>query len=92
MNAEAAFRLCVHFSEFTAKLDDGCCVDVPQNYDEWTVDCRCYTLDMLEKDLAARIKWGSAQQLVVSEFVMSGVDRKSVGVGKECIALCKKRL
>lgn len=78
MNAEAAFRLCVHFSEFTAKLDDGCCVDVPQNYDEWTVDCRCYTLDMLEKDLAARIKWGSAQQLVVSEFVMSGVGERKL--------------
>jgi hypothetical protein len=47
INTEAAFRLCVHIYEFTAKLNDGCSVDVPQKYDEWPVDCQCYTLDML---------------------------------------------
>ena len=35
------------------------------------MDCQCYTLDMLEKDLTARINWGRSQQLVVSEFDMS---------------------
>ena len=61
IDMEAAFRLCVQISQFTTKLNDGCSIDVPQKYDEWTVDCQCYTLDMLEMDLAARINWGSGQ-------------------------------
>jgi hypothetical protein len=39
INTEVAFRLCVHIYEFTAKLNDGCSVDVPQKYDEWPIDC-----------------------------------------------------
>jgi len=35
---DGPFRLCVQFSEFTAKLDDGCSVDVPWKSDEWVVD------------------------------------------------------
>jgi hypothetical protein len=92
INAKAVFILCVHISEFTAKLNDGCSVDVPQKYDEWTMDCQCYTLDMLEKDLAARINWGSGQQPVVSEFDMSGVgERKLLNDTNLSLAFAEKK-
>lgn len=64
--------MCVQFSQFTAKFNDGCSVDVPRKYDEWVVDYRCYTLEMLERDLAGKVNWGSGQQPVISEFDMSG--------------------
>ena len=38
VDRDGPFRLCVQFSEFTAKLDDGCSVDVPWKSDEWVVD------------------------------------------------------
>ena len=62
------FRLCVQFSPFTAKLNDGYSVDVPRKCDEWVVDCRYYTLEMLRSDMKARVNWGSGQQPVINEF------------------------
>ena len=54
---DGEFRLCVQFSLFTAKLDDGRSVDVLRKCDEWVVDCRFYNLEMLLGDLEARVKW-----------------------------------
>ena len=65
---DGAFRLCVQFSPFKAKLNDGYSVDVPRKCDEWVVDCRYYTLEMLRSDLKARVNWGSGQQPVINEF------------------------
>ena len=62
LDPNGAFRLCVQFSQFTAKLNIGCSVDVPQKLFEWAVDYRCYTLEMLQKDLEARVNLGSDQQ------------------------------
>jgi hypothetical protein len=79
VDPDAAFRLCVQVSEFKAILDDGSSVVVPRKYAEWVVDSRCYTLGHLENDIAARVKWGSRQQIVISEFDMgSGVERRLV--------------
>ena len=72
VNRDGTFRLCVQFSRFTAKFNDGCSVDVSRKYDECVVDCRSYTLEMLENDLKARLNWGSGQQPIIHEFDMSG--------------------
>ena len=45
---------------------------MPRKLFEWVVDCRCYTLEMLQKDLEARVNWGSDQQPIIHEFDMSG--------------------
>ena len=39
LDPDGTFRLCVQFSPFIAKLNDGCSVDVPRKCDEWVVDC-----------------------------------------------------
>lgn len=70
-----AYRLCVQFSRFTAKLDDGSFVDVPRKYAEWTVDYLCYKMETLEKDLAAKVKWGSCQRPSVCVY--------DIGTGRE---------
>jgi len=75
---DGEFRLCVQFSLFTAKLDDGRSVDVLRKCDEWVVDCRFYNLEMLLGDLEARVKWGSGQQPVIHEFDMSGSGEKKL--------------
>ncbi|WVZ92106.1 hypothetical protein U9M48_038195 [Paspalum notatum var. saurae] len=66
----AAFRLCVQFSQFTAKFDDSSFVDMPRKYAEWAVDSRCYKMDSLQKDLATKIKLGSCQQPIVWVYDM----------------------
>jgi hypothetical protein len=79
VDPDAAFRLCVQVSRFKAILDDGSSVDVLRKYDEWVVDSRCYTLGDLEKDIAARVNWGSRQQIAISEYDMgSGGERRLV--------------
>jgi hypothetical protein len=79
VDPDAAFRLCVQVSQFKAILDDGSSFDVPRKYDEWVVDSRCYTLGDLEKDIAARVNWGSRQQIAISEYDMgSGGERRLV--------------
>jgi hypothetical protein len=79
VDPDAAFRLCVQVSGFKAILDDGSSVVVPRKYAEWVVDSRCYTLGHLENDIAAMVKYGSRQQIVISEFDMgSGVERRLV--------------
>jgi len=75
---DGEFRLCVQFSPFTAKLDDGRSVDVLRKCDEWVVDCQFYNLEMLLGDLEARVKWGSGQQPVIHEFDMSGSGEKKL--------------
>ena len=77
VDPDSAFRLCVQFSQFTAKFNDGHSVDVPRKCDEWVVDCRSYNLEMLENDLKARLNWGSGQQPVIHEFDMSGGGEKN---------------
>jgi hypothetical protein len=81
-DVDGEFRLCVQFSPFTAKLDDGCSVDVPRKCDEWVVDCRFYNLEMLLGDLEARVKWGSGQQPVIHEFDRSGGGEKKLQAPK----------
>ena len=49
-----------------------CSIDVPRKCDEWVVDCRYYTLEMLRSDMKARVNWGSGQQHVINKFDMSG--------------------
>jgi hypothetical protein len=44
-DVDGEFRLCVQFSPFTAKLDDGCSVHMLRKCDEWVVDCRFYNLE-----------------------------------------------
>jgi hypothetical protein len=79
VDPDGAFRLCVQVSQFEAILDDGSSVDVPRKYDEWVVDSQCYTLGDLEKDIAARVNWGSRQQLAILEYDMgSGGERRLV--------------
>lgn len=71
------FSMCVQISQFRAMMDHGNYVDVAQRYDEWVVESQCYTLEDLEKDIAARVKWGSRQQLAIFEYdVVSGGERK----------------
>ena len=53
-------------------MDDGRSIDVLCKCDEWVVDCRFYNLEMLLRDLEARVKWRSGQQPVINEFDMSG--------------------
>jgi hypothetical protein len=65
IDPDAAFIVCVRFGQYTAKLDDGSSVHVPSKYAEWVVDYRQCTLESLEKDFAARVKWGRCQQVVV---------------------------
>jgi hypothetical protein len=59
IDPDATCRLCIQISQFTAKLDDGICVVVPRKYVEWIVDCQCCNLEMIEKELSERVKWGS---------------------------------
>ena len=49
-----------------------------RKYDECVVDCRSYTLEMLENDLKARINWGSRQQPVIHGFDMSSGGKRKV--------------
>ena len=51
---------------------------MPLKCDEWVVDCRCYTLEMLLRDLEARVNWGSRQQPMIHEFDMSGGGEKKL--------------
>ncbi|WVZ87975.1 hypothetical protein U9M48_034546 [Paspalum notatum var. saurae] len=78
IDLDAVFSLTVQISQFTAKLDDGTLVDVPRKCDKWDVDYRCYTLDQLKKDLAARVNWGSCQRPVFSEFDMSSFEERKI--------------
>lgn len=77
--------MCVQVSQFSAKLEDGECVVVPRKYFEWTVDCRYCNLQMLEKELAERVKWGSCQRLRISEFDM-GIGGERVLVDDNALA------
>lgn len=56
---DCVFR-CLSSKPFS-NLDDGSYVDVPRKYDEWVVRSQCYTLEELEKDIAAKVNWGSNQ-------------------------------
>jgi hypothetical protein len=79
IDPDAACRFCVQISQFSAKLDDGTYVDVPRKYVEWTVDCQYCNLEMIEKELAERVKWGSCQRLKICEFdISSGGERELV--------------
>jgi hypothetical protein len=60
--------VCVQFAQFMAKFDDGSSVLVPHKYDEWTVDYQRCSLSSLQKDFAARVKWGRSQETQVSGF------------------------
>ena len=53
-------------------MNIGCSVDMPQKLFEWAANYRCYTLEILQKDLEARVNWGSDQQPIIHEFDMSG--------------------
>jgi len=66
--ADAAFKLSVKVSQFTRVLDDGSSVLVPRQSDEWTVNAHSYYMKDLENDIAARVKWGSSQQIAIYEF------------------------
>ena len=66
--SDAAFRLSVKVSQFTRVLDNGSSVLVPRQFDEWTVDAHSYSMKDLENDIAARVKWGSSQQIAIYEF------------------------
>ncbi|XP_015689355.1 uncharacterized protein LOC102707747 isoform X2 [Oryza brachyantha] len=68
IDPDAAFSVRVQFGQYIAKLDDGSRVHVPRKREEWVVDHRKCTLESLEKDLAARIKWGSCQRVIVSGY------------------------
>ena len=58
----------VMVSQFTTKFNDGYSAYVPRKYDKWVVDCQCYTLEMLERELVARVNWVSNQWIVIYEF------------------------
>lgn len=91
IDLDAAFRLCVQISSFSAKLDDGSCVDVLRKCDEWVVDYRCYTMEKLEIDLAARVKWGKFQQPAFSEFDMiTSEERKLVDDASLLLAFSRR--
>ena len=79
IDPDAAFRLSVQISQFLAKMDDGSSVDVPRKCYEWVVDYRYYTMLSLEKDLAARVIWGSSQHPVISEFDMCTGGERNLG-------------
>jgi hypothetical protein len=68
IDPDAEFRVCVQFSQYIAKLDDGSFVHVPRKYEEWVVDYRECTLERLVKDFAAKINWGRCQQVVVCGY------------------------
>lgn len=52
---------------------------VPRKYDKWVVDYRCCSLETLENDLAARVKWGSCQHPVVWGYdKITGEERQLV--------------
>ncbi|EAY85956.1 hypothetical protein OsI_07320 [Oryza sativa Indica Group] len=77
IDPDDAFSVCVQFGAYTAKLDNGSCVDVARKCEEWIVDYKQCTLESLEKDFAARVKWGSCQSLVVSGYdTCSGEETK----------------
>ncbi|WVZ73413.1 hypothetical protein U9M48_021722 [Paspalum notatum var. saurae] len=76
IDPKVAFRVSVQISGFSAKLNDGSCVDVQRKCDEWVVDYSSYTLAKLENDLAARVQWGSSQQLIISSFESSDGEMK----------------
>ena len=79
IDPDAAFRLSVQISQFLAKMDDGSSVDVLRKCYEWVVDYRYYTMLSLEKDLAARVTWGSSQHPVISEFDMCTGGERNLG-------------
>ena len=66
--SDTAFRLSVKVSQFPRVLDNGSSVLVPRQFDEWTVDAHSYSMKDLENDIAARVKWGSSQQIAIYEF------------------------
>lgn len=66
--ADVEFTVCIQFSQFMAKFDDGSCVHVPRKYVEWIVNSQRYSLASLQNDLAARVMWGSNQEAHVSAF------------------------
>jgi len=66
--SDAAFKLSVKVSQFPRVLDNGSSVLVPRQFDEWTVDAHSYSMKDLENDIAARVKWGSSQQIAIYEF------------------------
>lgn len=68
IDPDGAFRVCVQFSQFTAKFNDGSSVLVARKYDEWVVDYRSYSMERLVKDLATRVTWGTCQQPLINEF------------------------
>ena len=79
IDLDAVFRLSIQISQFLAKMDDGSSVDVPRKCYEWVVDYRYYTMVSLEKDLAARVTWGSSQHPVISEFDMCTSGERNLG-------------
>jgi hypothetical protein len=78
IDLDVAFRLFVQISQLSAKLDDGSSVEVQRKCFEWVVDYHCYTMEKLEKDLAARVNWGSCQHPVISEFDMSNAGERKL--------------
>ncbi|AQK62532.1 uncharacterized protein [Zea mays] len=68
INSDVTYTVCVQFGQFIAKFDDGSCVLVPHKYDEWVVDYQRCSLASLQKDFAARVNWGSNQEVEVSVF------------------------
>jgi hypothetical protein len=65
IDLDAAFTLCVQFSQFTTKLDDGSYVGVPCKYSGWGVDCRLYKMSDLQNNLTAMVNWGSFQEAII---------------------------
>jgi hypothetical protein len=52
---DAAFTLCVQFSQLTTKLDYGSFAGVPCKYSGWVVDCHLYKMSDLQKNLAEMV-------------------------------------
>jgi hypothetical protein len=70
INPDVAITItvCVQFTQFMAKFADGSSVLVPHKCDEWTVDYQRCSLSSLQKDFAARARWGRSQEAHVSGF------------------------
>jgi hypothetical protein len=92
IDSEATFTLCVQFSQFTTKLDDGSILDMPRKYSEWVVDSRSYNMSVLQKDLSAVVNWGSGQEVVVSVYNMGTAgEEKLVEDSDLFLAFCDKK-
>lgn len=65
IDPDAAFKLCVRFGEYIARLDDGTVVTVPRKDEDWYVDYRSFSIEKLHDDISQRIRWGSCQEIEV---------------------------